>query len=349
VDDAVGYDVADQDPDPMPDINNGCTHGTHCVGIAGAVSDNSRGLASVGYDLSIICINTAPNNASDESLPEAWAGVQYAIAAGAYVISMSWGGGSGGTFAQGVINAAVAHGAVCLAAMGNDGLAMIQYPSGYNGVIGVGATASNDAMAVFSNYGGAVDVMAPGVNINSTVATGSANQYGRLSGTSIACPMAAGLCALMLSYNPNLTPDILEAALKAGCVNIDAQNSQYIGQMGAGRINAGNAIRAARPSQCAPTTVFPPMNSAPGLVTDSLTGTYPAGNHDAAATPAQAKAQIFSNYTGYNLLRGYNILFAKATLLILPIPCVWLCTVQTTVSGCPPTPFWLIPPCQSVK
>ena len=97
--------------------------------------------------------------------------------------------------------------------------------------------ATTKSKSGFSNYGTTIDVMAPGSGIYSSVAT-SDNSYSVFSGTSMASPLAAGLCALMLSYNPTLHPDSVEACLEAGCDNIDSQNPFYIGQIGAGRINA---------------------------------------------------------------------------------------------------------------
>ncbi|MBL4652179.1 MAG: FG-GAP repeat protein, partial [Flavobacteriales bacterium] len=73
------------------------------------------------------------------------------------------------------------------------------------------------------------------------------SSYGYLSGTSMACPLVSGLVALMLSKNSFLTPDEIETCLKNSCDNIDSQNSFYIGQMGAGRINAYQALMCVKP------------------------------------------------------------------------------------------------------
>lgn len=240
IDDIHGYDVADNDNNPTVPLNatnSHFTHGTHCSGIASAVSNNGKGIASIGFNNKIMAVKCKQDLDVGGTLPFAYAGLFYAIQAHADVISMSWGGyGYSATF-QLLFDAAYNAGIVCVAAAGNSDSDIPMYPASYNHVISVAATDKNDLRAAFSNYGSSVDVSAPGVDIYSTLA-GSDNSYGMLSGTSMACPLVSGLCALMLSYNPLLTPDELERCLKNNADNIDNLNSEYIGQLGAGRINA---------------------------------------------------------------------------------------------------------------
>ncbi|HEU4718374.1 MAG TPA: PKD domain-containing protein, partial [Bacteroidia bacterium] len=68
------------------------------------------------------------------------------------------------------------------------------------------------------------------------------NQYGNMSGTSMACPLVAGLCGLMLSLNPSLTPADVRNCLTSTAANINSMNPSYIGQLGAGRIDAAAAM-----------------------------------------------------------------------------------------------------------
>jgi len=86
--------------------------------------------------------------------------------------------------------------------------------------------------------------MAPGRDIFSTVAgAGGANDgYDTKSGTSMACPLVSGLAGLMKCYNPNITPDELEDCLEMTADNIDAENPSLIGELGAGRVNARQAL-----------------------------------------------------------------------------------------------------------
>ncbi len=244
VDDIHGYDVADNDNDPTPPTSTFWTHGTHTAGIAGAKTNNNLGVASVSYNtVSIIAVKctTQPvvlTNAED--------GLDYAISAGANIISMSWGGKDTSLYKtlHTLIDAAYKKNIILIAAAGNDGEDSINYPAGFNHVIAVGSTGVNDIVSKNSNYGNYIDVMAPGDTIYSTVVYSP--YYGTLSGTSMSCPQVAGLCGLMLSVKPTLSPDQIEICLKATADNIDNKNNiKYKNKLGAGRINAVNAMQCA--------------------------------------------------------------------------------------------------------
>lgn len=255
VDDVHGYDVADNDNNPtVPGsaTNSEFTHGTHCSGIAAAVTDNGKGISSVSYGNKIMAVKCKSSSDLGPSLPYAYQGLIYAIETGADVISMSWGGYYYSATYQLLFDAAYDEGIVCVAAAGNSNTDIPMYPASYNHVISVAATDQNDLKAYFSNYGSTIDVSAPGVNIYSTLA-GSNSSYGFLSGTSMACPLVSGLCALMISYNPALTPDEVEQCLKARADFIDNLNTPYSGQLGAGRINAYNTLLCL---QKTPTALF---------------------------------------------------------------------------------------------
>ncbi|HTL83258.1 MAG TPA: S8 family serine peptidase [Bacteroidia bacterium] len=238
IDDINGYDVADNDNNPNPP-NNTFDHGTHCAGIADAKTNNAIGIAGMGYSLKLMAVKATANSASASSVTNGYDGVVYAVSAGADVISMSWGGSSSSTTAQNIITWASQQGCILVAAAGNNNTNTMFYPAGYTECIAVAATNSNDTKASFSNYGSWVDISAPGNNIFSTLPS---NQYGNMSGTSMACPLVAGLCGLMLSLNPSLTPTDVRNCLSSSAVNINAMNSSYIGQLGAGRIDANAAM-----------------------------------------------------------------------------------------------------------
>ena len=246
IDDVNGWDAADNDNDPNPDnpTNTFFTHGTHCAGIAGARTDNNVGIASIGFNAQIMPVKTAtlPNPGS---ITAGYAGVQYAIINNADVISLSWGGPTFSATYQLIFDQAYAQGIVCVAAAGNSNTSTPMYPASYNHVISVGATDQADQKAVFSNYGPTIDVMAPGVAIYSSLA-GSNSSYGNLSGTSMACPMVAGLAGMLLACDPNLTPDDVENCIESTADDIYPVNPTYTGQLGAGRINAENAIICAK-------------------------------------------------------------------------------------------------------
>jgi subtilisin family serine protease len=247
IDNMSGWDCADNDNNPMPPATASSTsfgHGTHCAGIAGATTNNGIGVASIGNGIRIMPVKCTSNNSADPSIITAgWQGVQYAIAAGADIISISWGSSVYSTTYQNLVNYAESQGVAMVAAAGNAGSSSPFYPAGYDICVGVAATTSTNAKASYSNYGTWVDIAAPGSSIYSIVPAGTAiNTYANKSGTSMATPLTAGLLGLMLSNNTSLTPAQLRSCLYSGTSNIDAQNSGYIGMLGAGRINALSAM-----------------------------------------------------------------------------------------------------------
>ncbi|HMS53511.1 MAG TPA: S8 family serine peptidase, partial [Chitinophagales bacterium] len=97
VDDVNGWDPADNDNDPNPPNtanDNEFSHGTHCAGISSATTDNALGIASIGFKTKIIAVKCTKDGPYTGSIDAGYQGVDYAMAAGARIISMSWGGGA---------------------------------------------------------------------------------------------------------------------------------------------------------------------------------------------------------------------------------------------------------------
>ena len=246
-DDINGYDIADNDnnPNPPPSVTNisPFIHGTHCAGIASASTDNGKGIASIGFNTKIMAVKCSKNSDDGNSLTNTYDGVYYAMRAKAKIISMSFGGNGIFATGQSVINAASQAGIILIASAGNSDSNGVSYPAAYQNVIAVGSTDIDDKKSSFSNYGSAIDLMAPGRGIWSTIA-GDDNSYGYLSGTSMSAPMVAGLAALVKAANPGFSAIQVENALKAGCDNINAVNPNYVGKLGVGRINAYRTFKA---------------------------------------------------------------------------------------------------------
>lgn len=175
--DFVGNDAVNPkaDADPMDMYG----HGTHVAGIIAAVGNNGQGIAGINWQAKIMALKVQADFGEyfeDFAIIEA---IQYAIAKGAKIINCSFGGDSRSDNEEKAFIALKKAGIIAVCAAGNDGLntdtAPI-YPSGYNldNIISVAASDTNDNLATFSNYGlNSVDVMAPGVNIFSTVPEGT--------------------------------------------------------------------------------------------------------------------------------------------------------------------------------
>jgi serine protease len=249
IDDINGFDVADGDNNPNPpasaaDFN--FSHGTHCAGIACGATNNGTGIASIGFNNKIMAVKCTRDGGDAQFVEKGYEGVAYAMASGADVISMSWGGGGSSNSAQNVFTQAHSLGITLVAAAGNDNVSTVFYPAGYNFVISVASSNQSDQKSSFSNFGSWIDITAPGSNIISTVAT-SSSSYESYNGTSMACPMVAGLCGLLKSYNGSLNPDEIEGCLTNGADNIDQQNPNHLSQLGAGRINAFKTLQCSTP------------------------------------------------------------------------------------------------------
>ena len=173
VDDVRGWDFGglngNPDNDPMEDRPD---HGTHVAGDASAVTDNSIGVASIGFKSKIMAVKTIRDDFRNPSgLPfvvYGYEGIKYAADNGAKIINCSWGGGGYSLLGQEIINYATSLGALVVAAAGNNNSSAPFYPASYNNVLSVAATDESDMKTSFSNYGSGVDVSAPGINIYST-------------------------------------------------------------------------------------------------------------------------------------------------------------------------------------
>lgn len=255
VDDINGWDAADNDSDPNPPtsqtINGDFTHGTHCAGIASAATDNGVGVTSIGFNTKIIPVKGKSDSHTGSGLPDIWDAFVYGVASGADVISCSWGGGGFTSTEQNIVTTAYNNGQLIVAAAGNggeDGIGdeALHFPSAYDNVIAVANTTQSDIKNGSSNYGDWIDISAPGSSIYSTLAMTN-NSYGNQTGTSMSCPMVAGLLALLKSANPFLSNAELEECIKSTAVDINAQNPTYFGLLGAGRIDALAAMQCASP------------------------------------------------------------------------------------------------------
>lgn len=241
-----------------PSVFTGYKHGTRVAGIIGAIKDNNLQVVGVAPLAKIMAVShdLYPSYSMSSELAS---GIAWAYLNGADVINNSW-GDQGGAY-YGLLNSALLEdaiikamtfgrggkGTVVVFASGNFGTSapVMDYPSYFNDdILTVGSINSGGVRASNSGYGTKLDVVAPGVNILSTI---PGNNTEPDSGTSMASPHVAGICALMLSVNPNLTAkqvrDIIEqTSQKVGtysyAANAGRTNGTWNSQTGYGLVDA---------------------------------------------------------------------------------------------------------------
>lgn len=221
-------------------------HGTHVAGTV-AARLNGVGMAGVAPKAQLYAVRVLSASGSGY-ITDIARGIVEAVkgpdgvagtADDADVISMSLGGPHSDTLYNAVVYA-YNNGAVLVAASGNEGASSPSYPAAYSEVIAVGAIDSNYAVPSWSNRN--PDVVAPGVNIYSTLPGG---KYGYMSGTSMACPHVSGVVALIQALRlaagkPKLSPSDVMYFIMATA--IDLGSSGYDSLYGYGLVDAEYAV-----------------------------------------------------------------------------------------------------------
>lgn len=178
----------------LPEDDN--AHGSHVAGII-AAKNNDLGMVGVAPSCKIMPIKVLDHNGNGSLLAVA-EGIRFAVDHGADIITMSLGAPFKIQQVRKAIQYAASKGVPCFVAAGNAGLTKeIFYPANYPETIAIGSIDKDFNRSSFSNTGMNLDFMAPGGKIFSTVPD---NWYGVMSGTSMACPFAVGVAALVLSY-----------------------------------------------------------------------------------------------------------------------------------------------------
>lgn len=232
----AGYDVANGDAD----VSGTTAHGTQVAGVAVANTNNSLGIAGVGYDCRFMPIKVS-TDASPTSYAYGMQGVWYAAQNGCKVINMSWGRvGSPSRFEQDVLRAAVEqYDVVLVAAGGNDGTENLYYPAAYSEyVLAVAGTDAADNRWSNATLNEKMGIAAPADNIYTTT---TGNAYFYASGTSFATPMVSATAALLRLKYPTWKASQIIAQLKATARVANAQTS-FEGKMGAGILDMHNAL-----------------------------------------------------------------------------------------------------------
>jgi len=250
-----GYDAYDDDSDPSPGGSGADdSHGTACAGIIGAKTDNNLGIAGLAQNCKVMPIRAG--NGSSIYLWAAAAGINWAVAHGADVISNSYSGGNSNEDLEAAINYAVTsgrggNGCVVLFSSGNNSGSVL-YPGSLSNVIAVGATDADDEIWDYSCTGSALDVVAPSgdilldgdiwtTDLSGSAGVSSTDYMSVFGGTSAACPLVAGLAGLILSKDSYLTNIQVQTILQhtAKDLGSSGRDDNY----GWGRIDAWAALR----------------------------------------------------------------------------------------------------------
>ena len=222
-----GHDFVNNDDHANDD--NG--HGTHVTGTIAQTTNNAEGVAGVAFGARIMPIKVLDEN-GDGTDADVANGITWAADHGAQVINMSLGGPDPSSFLRDAVENAVGRGVTVVAASGNDNEPSVYYPAAYEQAIAVGAVRFDAARAPYSNYGAALDVMAPGGDV-SVDQNGDGHPDGVLQqtfdpefgdllhfsyewfqGTSMATPHVSGVAALLIARGNATTPDQIRRALQ---------------------------------------------------------------------------------------------------------------------------------------
>lgn len=270
IDDVHGINAITNVGDPMDDQG----HGTHVSGTIGAAGNNNNGVVGVNHEAAIVGCKFLDASGSG-STSDAIKCIDYMVSlknagVNVRVLNNSWGGGGFSQALADAITASEQADILFVAAAGNDAVDNDQnphYPSNYEheSVLSVASTDRNDNMSDFSQWGlTSVDLGAPGSAILSTV---PGNGYATYSGTSMATPHVAGVAALVLSLNPDLSTSELKQLL----MDSGDDNAQLAGKAVSGkRLNANQALEQADPTPSFKLSVTPTAQQ----ITAGETATY---------------------------------------------------------------------------
>lgn len=232
-------------------------HGTHVAGTLAATGNNNLGVAGVAWQADIMPLKfmcQQPDDPVNGSVSDAISALKYAVDKGARISNNSWGFTRMRSDPPQALCDAIAdagdQGHLFVAAAGNSGAnndgTQADYPAScetrsggaeITNIISVAATNYNDRLAAFSNYGeSSVDLVAPGVNILSTI---PGNEYSNLHGTSMAAPQVAGTAALLKSRDPGLSDEEIKRQILR---TVEKKRSLRGKTVTGGRLNAAAAL-----------------------------------------------------------------------------------------------------------
>ena len=270
-------------------------HGTCVAGIAGAISNNSVGVAGIDWNAKIVPLKVLGSDGSGY-ISDIVAAIQYAADNNIAVVNLSLISDSYSSSLESIVNYAYGKGVIIAAAAGNDDSSNVLYPAKFTNVLAVGASNSSDQKITpsmtggvwGSNYGPELDVVAPGINLYTTDISGvggysNGNYLFDFRGTSGATPHVAGEAALLKAFFPSFSNSQIMSKIKSGADNIDSVNPSYSGLLGNGRINLEKTISFE-------SSVSSSLNLSPASVIVGGSNTASVTIHNYSSSPITYKA-----------------------------------------------------------
>ena len=257
VDDIIGWSFTDNRNHPW-DADG---HGTAVAGIIAATQGNDAGIDGISGNAKIMVLK-ALNNFGRTRATHVAKAIVYAADNGAQLINLSVTGPGFPKIVQDAVDYAAEKGALVINAAGNKAENIDAMPGLLQNVVTVAAIDATDTRAIFSNFGNAIDVVAPGVDIvslraratdfmyNSATTSyvkedaflGDDRRYYRSTGTSFAAPIVTGIASLVLANNPGLKPAELKRVLEQSARDIEAPGIDRL--TGFGVVDARAALAA---------------------------------------------------------------------------------------------------------
>jgi hypothetical protein len=240
-DDFIGWNFFNDDggEDNNPDDPSPTGHGTFTAGLIAACTDNSRGVASISWNVKIL--PTSSQNSRGMSLSANFQAWVYLAENGADVIYCPLVGSQGPRtrLMQEVTEYVWELGTFMVSPVAANFSSELSFPASLPGVVSVTNLTNTDMRRYNSNYGIGVDIAAPGTNLLSTALVGG---YERQTGPCSATAVTTGVFALVKSLYPDLSNEQLIQRVLATADNIDDVNPGFEGQLGDGRVNAFRAL-----------------------------------------------------------------------------------------------------------
>lgn len=205
-----GMAIIEKDFLPMHSSNEPLFKNSHGTALASVIAAQTESYVGIAPGSEILSYRVIDQTGKTDSFAVASA-ILSAVEDGADVINLSLGGHDGSELLRQAVTYAFDNGVTVVAAVGNDGLGLVNYPATYDGVIGVTSVGASGRVSSFSNYGEGVDLAAPGVGV---LVAGDSSTMMNMSGTSVSTAMVSGAVAMILAQQPNLTPSEIELLLQ---------------------------------------------------------------------------------------------------------------------------------------